>query len=286
MRIFFFILALFIFSGSSFAQDISFGFKAGLNFSKIDGPSEMDGNGNSLEQHDLNRGFQFGPIFNLKFNDIFGVRAELLYSQKGTDYSYDGQSFWVFYPEVGDPFYHSGGNRVTRLFVSNSYLDLPLTAVLRWGRLEVSAGVNAALLLTSKASGEVTYTGPNIDPFTIVMEYNYGQDEPTIDPGLNPMVKNVTGQTMLIPNEVGAYYGAFGRDDKLYNAFDFGLNAGLSFYLSKGLFVGVRMNYGVMDVTKEEQDFNSTRLSVDNQFISNNDTDKNISFQTSVGFSF
>jgi hypothetical protein len=286
MRIFSLFLALFLFMGTVVAQDVSFGFKAGLNFSTVNGPSEMDSNGSSLEEVDFTRGFQFGPIFNLKFNDVFGVRAELLYSQKGGDYSYNGQSFWVFYPEVGDPLYHIGGNRNMKLFVTNSYLDLPITAVVRWKRLEVSAGVNAAVLLTSRALGEVTYTSPNIDPFTIALEYNYGKDEPTIDPGQDPMIKSVTGQTMLIPNEVGAYYGSFGRDDKLYNAFDFGLNAGLAVYLSKGLFLGVRMNYGLTDITREEQDFNTTFLTDDNKFITKNDEDKNVSIQASVGFSF
>lgn len=286
MRIYSTLLALFLFTGTVVAQDFSFGFKAGLNFSKIDGPSEMDSNGSSLEEIDFTRGFQFGPIFNLKFNDFFGVRAELLYSQKGVDYSYNGQSFWIFYPEVGDPFYHTGGNRNTKLFITNSYIDLPITAVVRWKRLEVSAGVSAGILLTSKALGEVTYTGPNIDPFTIALEYNFARDEPTTDPGPDPMVKSVTGQTMLIPNQVGAYYGSFGRDDKLYNAFDFGLNAGMAVYLSKGLFLGVRMNYGLLDVTREAQDFNATFLTEDNEFITKNDEDKNVSIQASIGFSF
>lgn len=286
MRIFSLILTLFLITGTLVAQDFSFGFKAGLNFSKIDGPSEMDGNGSELEQVDFTRGFQFGPIFNLKFNDFFGVRAELLYSQKGMDYSYNGQSFWIFYPEVGDPLYHSGGNRNMRLFLSNSYFDLPLTGVVRWNRLEFSAGVNVGVLLSSKATGEVTYTGPNIDPFTIALEFNYGKDEATADPGLNPMVKNVTGQTMLIPNQAGAHYAVFGTDDSLYRALDFGLNAGLSFYLSKGLFLGVRANFGLMDVSREEQDLNSTFLSDDNGFLTKDDIDKNLSLQASVGFSF
>ena len=286
MKIFPIVFACFLFLGTLSAQDFSFGFKAGLNFSRIDGPSETDSNGSNLEEIKLTKGFQFGPIFNLKFTDVFGIRGELLYSQKGTDYSYNGQSFWIFYTEVGDPLYHFGGNRNMRLFISNSYLDVPFSAVARFGRIEASAGFSVGLLLGSKASGEVTYTGPNIAPFTIILEYNFGKDEPTIDPGQDPMIETVSGQTMLIPRQTSAYYGVFGREDKLFNALDMGVHAGLSFYLSKGLFIGFRFNYGLMDTTKEKQDLSVYKLGENNSFITRDEFDRNISLQASVGFSF
>lgn len=286
MRILTIFTALLIGLGTLGAQEYSFGFKAGLNFSTLEGQLESAENGSELEELNLTRGFHFGPIFNLKLTDVFGLRAELLYSQKGVDYKYNGQSFWIFYPENENPFYHNGGNRNMRLFVNNSYLDLPLMAVVRLGRIEASAGVNVGLLLSSRATGEITYTSANVEPFTIALEYNFAKDEPTIDPGEDPFVKSIAGQGMFIPQQVGAYYGPFGRDNKLYNALDLGVNAGLSFYLSQGLFVGFRMNYGLLDTTKEEQDISAAQLGDNNTFLKRNDVDKNISLQASVGFSF
>jgi len=286
MRTLTLILTTFLFIGTSSAQEFSFGFKAGLNFSKIDGELETNSSDSNLEEANLSKGFHFGPIFNLKLTDAFTVRGELLYSQKGTDYNYNGQSFWLFYPQNGDPILHNGGNRNMRLFVSNSYLDIPILAVLRLGRIELSGGVNAALLISSKATGELTYAAANIDPFTTSLEYNFRKDVPTTDAGTDPFLRAVNNTDVTVPKETGAYYGSFGRSDKLYNSFDLGLNAGIAFYLSEGLFVSFRMNYGLLDITKEEQDFSASRLSDDNTFIMRNDIDKNVSLQASVGFSF
>lgn len=268
------------------AQDFSFGFKAGLSFSTLGGDLETTSSGEDLEIFKLTRGFHFGPIFNLKLTDVFGLRAEVLYSQKGLDYTYDGQSYWVFYPTSGDDIYHSGGTRNTRLFISNGYLDIPITAVVRLGRIEVSAGVNAGILLSSKGLGEVTYSSTNIDAFTILLDYNFKTDEVNTAAGEDAQEIFVNGKNVLVPKNIGAYYGAFGRDKNLFNSLDLGLNAGLSFYLSKGLFLGFRLNYGLLDVTNDAQDISSMQLGENNTFINRKDVDKNISLQASVGFSF
>ena len=279
------LISLFSFATLS-AQDFSFGFKAGLSFSTLSGDLETTSNGEDLETFKLTRGFHFGPIFNLKLTDVFGLRAEVLYSQKGLDYTYSGQSYWVFYPTNGDDIYHSGGTRNTRLFISNGYLDIPVTAVVRLGRIEVSAGVSAGILLSSKGLGEVTYSSTNIEAFTILLDYNFKTDEASTAAGENAKDVFVNGKDVSVPQEIGAYYGAFGRDGHLFNSLDLGLNAGLSFYLSKGLFLGFRLNYGLLDVTDETQDISSMQLGENNTFINRADFDRNISLQASVGFSF
>lgn len=268
------------------AQDFSYGFKAGLNFSTFSGDLEQNSSGEELETFKLSRGFHFGPIFNLKLTDVLGLRAEVLYSQKGLDYAYEGQSYWLFYPTSGDDVYHIGGTRKTRMFISNGYLDIPIMAVARFGRVEVSVGANVAFLLSSKGIGEVTYSSTNIDAFTVSLDYNFRKDTPTIEAGDDSQNVSVSGKDIPVPVNSGAYYGAFGMDDGLYNSLDVGLNAGLSFYLSKGLFLGFRLNYGLLDATKEAQDVSFEKLSLNDSFIKRNDIDKNISLQASVGFSF
>ena len=198
------LISLFSFTALD-AQDFSFGFKAGLSFSTLGGDLEMTGSGEDLETFKLTRGFHFGPIFNLKLTDAFGLRAEVLYSQKGLDYTYNGQSYWVFYPTNEDDIYHSGGTRNTRLFISNGYLDIPITAVVRLGRIEVSAGVNAGVLLSSKGLGEVTYSSTNIDAFTISLDYNFKTDEATTAAGEDTQEIFVSGENVLVPEKTGAY---------------------------------------------------------------------------------
>ena len=63
------------------------GFVAGLNFATINGPSEMDANGQSLDNYSYRTSFHLGGRFNYMFNEILGVRAEILYSQKGGQYT-------------------------------------------------------------------------------------------------------------------------------------------------------------------------------------------------------
>lgn len=268
------------------AQDFSYGFKAGLNFSTFSGDIETNTSGEEIETFKLSRGFHFGPIFNFKLTDVLGLRAEILYSQKGLDYAFEGQSYWIFHPTNGDDIYHIGGTRKTRMFVSNGYLDIPILAVARFGRVEVSLGANVAFLLSSKSIGEVTYSSSNIDPFTVSLDYNFRKDDVTSTPGDDSQIVSVSGKNIPLPKSVGAYYSSLGMDDKLYNSFDVGLNAGVSFYLSKGLFLGFRLNYGLLDTTKETQDISFKNLSINDSFIKKNDVDKNISLQASVGFSF
>ncbi len=270
------------------AQELSGGFKAGLNFSTFNGPSETDANGNELESLKLNSGFHISGMINYNITDLFGIRAEIMYSQKGTDYSFNGQSFWIFFPEPGTEVLNKGGNRNLKLSVSNAYIDLPIMAYGRLGRLEASAGINVGILVSARAQGEITYDGANIQPFTIALDYRYATDEvqKSVTGEDTQQVTTINGVPVRAPITTGAYYGVFGRDKRLYNIFDLGLNAGLSFYLNKGLFLGFRLNYGLLDATNNDQDFSNTTLGPQDDFLQLNDKDTNLSLQASIGFSF
>src|SRR5688572_32111522 len=76
------------------ADRIGYGFRAGLSFSKIDGPSETGPNGEALETNKMASGFHIGMAMNVKITDEFGFRPELVYSQRGTDYTYTGPSYF------------------------------------------------------------------------------------------------------------------------------------------------------------------------------------------------
>ncbi len=283
-----FCLSILLTGTTAQAQEISGGFKAGLNFSSFNGPSETDGNGNELESVKLNSGFHISGMLNYSITDLFGIRAEIMYSQKGTDYSFNGQSFWIFYPETDTEVLNKGGNRNLKLSVSNAYIDLPVMVYGRLGRLEASAGVNVGILVSARAQGEVTYDGTNIAPFTIALDYRFATDEAQkfVTGEDTQQVTTISGVPVRAPQTAGAYYGVFGRDKRLYNIFDVGLNAGLSFYLNKGLFLGFRLNYGLLDTTNDDQDFSNASLGPQDNFISLDDKDTNMSLQASIGFSF
>lgn len=272
------------------AQDFSFGFKAGLNFSSLNGPSEVDNAGTELEDYKLTTGFVVGGRFNIKLTDLFGLRTELTYGQKGTEYNFEGDSYWVFPTEDGTNVY-SSGNRRTVLKVTNSYLELPIMAYARMGRIELSGGVSVATLISSRGTGELIYSGEtaggqSVDPFTIVLDYNYFGD-PLVPVGSEDGdIRTLDGETITIPASIDAYYEASQNDSKFFNSLDLGLNAEIAFFLNQGLYLGLRGTYGLADVTRTEQDFSRVALGENNEVILRDDKDKNLSFLASLGFSF
>ncbi|MEL6276676.1 MAG: outer membrane beta-barrel protein, partial [Bacteroidota bacterium] len=64
-------------------QGFSGGFKAGLNFNTFDGP--LEDNGAGTEVFNSTTGFHIGATFAYGFTDLFGLKADLMYSQKGVE---------------------------------------------------------------------------------------------------------------------------------------------------------------------------------------------------------
>ena len=272
------------------AQEFSGGFRAGINFATIRGPLEMSDSGNDLEEYKMSTGFHVGATANLKFNDYFGLRAELLYSQKGTDYNYNGQSFWILYTEDDQPIYATG-DRNTSLSITNSYIDIPFMAVGRYGRVEISGGASLGFLVSSRGSGELTFSGQTaagstVDPFTVVLDFSYFDDtfrRTDID---DVEIRDIDGKTVKIPKTLTTNFQELEGKQDLFKTIDLGLIGGLAFYLNQGLYVGLRVNYGLSDLTKTEQDPSRKELNEDNNLIFRDDKDHNLTLQASVGFSF
>ena len=287
-------LPLFVFLicllGQTLSGQITYGFKAGLNFSKLVGPLEQDIDGKDVEKYEIGSGFHVGAAFNYKIYDRFGVRAELIYSQKGGNYKFDGPTYRVFEDQDGDLLV-TMGTGTTSLKTANSYLDFPIMFYARmvpW--LEVSLGVNAGILIGSTAQGELNYNGltpggSEIDPVRFLLDYRYFKDDAgeIVKEGDNFIM--IGGNVYDIPNTVGAYYDFETKNGSFYNVFDLGLNAGVHFFINKGLFLGVRLNYGLLDVTNKNYEFSQTSL-LGGAKIQRDDADKNLSIQTSIGFSF
>lgn len=287
MRSIFLGLAILLFTSVTFAQgEFSGGFKAGLNFNNIDGPTETDD-----EVFESNTGFHIGASFVYSFTDLFGVKAELMYSQKGTQYTYDGPSYFTFYTtNTATPIFATG-NRRSDISISNSYIDIPVLLYYKIGRLELEAGVNAGFLIGSSGSGGITFSGTTqagspVAEFTTGVDYGYYSNEKGIDAIMGSTTITLNTLQAFRPESTDAYYEAADNDDNKFKTVDFGLNAGLAFFLNKGLYVGVRANYGLSDITNEGQDISPVSLAQGNRYQTRDDQDRNISIQASVGFRF
>jgi hypothetical protein len=271
------------------AQEITYGFKAGLNFNSFNSQSETDAAGMDLEEFTGNTGFHVGAMFNLAVTDIMGARAELLFSQKGGRHKYEGESYYVFRPETGSDIF-STGTRKTNLNITHSYIAIPVTFFYRpISAIEVSAGISTNFLVASSAFGDFRYSGITsngsiIDEFSYSLDYNYYSDNPGESLGAIG-VTSIDNRDVLIPRDAGAYYEQDTDLGGLHRAIDFGAVVGIHLYLSKGLFLGFRADIGLSDFTKSDADISKVSLDGSN-FRKLDLEDKNMSLQASVGFSF
>ncbi|MFT4758392.1 MAG: hypothetical protein ACI9XO_000489 [Paraglaciecola sp.] len=287
----FLLLSLMAFFQTAEAQDIAYGFKAGLNFNRIIGDSETDGT-TEYETFDGKTGFHVGATFSWKATDLMGVRGEFLFSQKGYKRRYNGPSYYDISTDNGTRVSLENGNRNIFISNANSYIDIPVMGyvkVTKW--LELHVGANVGIMLSSTAVGDFIYTGqtPNGSDVTIEydLDYSYGSDDVgEVDVSAEPVTIAIDNGTFTLPNSAGAYYEYESDEGRYYNLIDLGLVGGMSFYLNKGLYVALRANYGLTDITNDDADYSFLSKDANGDVIKRNEKDRNFSVQASVGFSF
>lgn len=290
-----FLLAFFVFSLNA---QIRYGFKTGLNFAKFNSPSETDNAGNSLENWDNVTGFHVGATFGYNFTDNYSVRAEFLFSKRGAKYTFDGESYRVFRFPNGQTL--TTGNSRYLINVNNSYIDIPVVFVARWGSFELSGGGYAGFLVGSTGDGSLRYSGKTVPLGNTVvnaetgvtelvwnLSHNYRKDKAGAGEGPDVVIARVDARNIETPATLGAYYDFPDTRKVLYNTLDYGLVGGLSYYLSNSLYIGARIQYGLADITNNAADLSKTQINVsDGTLIFRDDKDKNFMIQASVGFSF
>jgi hypothetical protein len=275
---------------SLMAQEFSYGFKAGLNFSRFTGPKEENA-GEEVESFKSVTGFHVGAGFVYRITDNYGLKAEIMYSQKGGRIRFEAPSYFWLETANGQRILIDGNRRMSTN-ISNSYIDIPVMGYARLGRLEFGAGVNVGFLVGASAGGDVRISegkapnGAEVETFSISQDYNYFTDEPGEALFEIPRELMVGSQTAVLPNSLGAYYDFPDKDGNLFNILDVGLNAEVNLFLNDALYLGFRFNYGLLDITDEEFDRSYLELESDDSFILRDDLDRNLSLQTSIGFSF
>lgn len=280
------------FSATVFAQEMSYGFKAGLNFNTFQGDAETDDAGNELEEFTSNTGFHVGATFTYAATELMGVRGEFLFSQKGGRRTYEGPSYYFLY-DLDENRQTITGNRRFDVNVNQAYLEIPVMGYIRpvqW--LEFYAGGSIGFLVSSTGFGELTFSdgvaanGNKVQEFTHEMDVNYlGNDPGARSYGSPAKTVSFGGENVPIPQTAGAYFEFTEDRGNLYRIVDVGAIGGLSIFFNKGLYVSGRINYGLSDITKSEADVSLRQLD-NGEFISRDDKDRNFSIQASIGFSF
>lgn len=292
--------ALFFFaSAMCLNAQIRYGFKTGLNFANFSGPSETNDAGADLETFKNVTGFHIGATFAYSLTDNYSLRAELLYSKKGAKYTFDGQSYRVFRDGTSSTF--STGTSRYLININNSYIDIPVLGVARWGDFEFSAGGYVGFLIGSIGDGSLRYSGGKTAPpqeFDIIdkntmkkelvfnLDYNYRKDKPGEGDSAQKVIADLGTRDVELPKTLGAYFDYPEDKGKLFNTLDYGVVGGLSYYISSSLYAGLRLQYGLADVTNNDADLSKARVNEDGTFIYRDDKDKNFAVQATIGFSF
>lgn len=292
MRSSFFLFAFVLFGSftSVFGQEFSGGFRAGLNFIGFSGDQETSTDGSmTFEEFKRTTGFHVGATFALAFTDLVGVKADLMYSQKGGEKRFNGPSYLYLYSgpddQDGQVFF---ADLDAQIDVVNSYIDIPVVGYYRLGALEFEAGASMGFLVNSQASGGQTYTNTRLtnNPIVFNVDGSYFSDDAGWDGILGRSATTLPGAQEPLPSVISAYYNN-NSNDPLYRRFDFALIGGINVFLNNGLFIGGRYQYGLTDITLPDNDLrltNETRIG--GREYNTEDKDYSRSFQASIGFRF
>jgi len=277
------------------AQEFSGGFRAGLNFISYDGDAETSADGaTTFEEFRRTTGFHVGATFALNFTDLVGIKADLMYNQKGGEKRFAGPSYFYLYTNRDD---REGvpnfGTLDAEIDVVNSYIDIPVVGFYRLGIFELEAGASMGFLINSRASGGLRYSDVRLAQGVTLTEdviFNIDGSYFTDDAGGGGVVnrsETELGNTGIFPPSVISAYYNNGSDEKLYRRLDFAVLAGVSVYLNNGLFLGVRYQHGLSDVTKGENDLRlANEDRVEGREFNTDDRDYSRSIQASIGFRF
>ena len=269
---------------SMMGQQTKVGVRAGLDFVSVFGPKEAN------ETTPFSTGFHFGINVSRYLNNNFGIRAELVYQQKGFRKEYNGTGFYPI--KVDDSLFFEEGNLDYVLEVSNAYVSLPITFHIQPIRqIEFFAGLSANFLINPVGSGIVDYTS-NVNPddifFRQTLGYSYNSDTAgSINAStISPQVF-IGDNIVTVPGSVGAYY-LFDETDKLFSfrRLDISAVVGTQIYVNKSFYIGVRGEYGLTDLTRDEFDVSLENISPTGGLQLNSDKDHQFALELSVGFRF
>lgn len=270
---------------SSQAQNISFGFKAGLSNVSIDGPLESTSSGMELESYKANRAFILSLLLNVNLTDEFTVLTEFMYNQKGYNYSYKGPSYAIL--RTPDTKYTFSGNRDMSINISNTYFQIPVSLSYKlFNRIQLQGGAYGSLLVSSTGAGRVIYSelAEVIGEVEQTLNYNYRSNKPGGVAPANQQIR-INNEPELIASQVNAYHDFEEKDKGLFRTFDAGLHAGLNLFINQSLFVGARYSHGLMDITRNSVDQSYQGLDQGKLRFSDDD-DRYSAWEFTIGFSF
>jgi len=273
------------------AQGYNVGIRAGLGQNRFTGPTEPG------ESFGLTGGFHFGVSFQWNFNDLIGVRSELIYNQMGSAYDLNtNNGFYVFEPEDGiGTILIRDQSRVT-LDHSNAYIQFPQTVNVRLGeKFEFFGGGYISFLISPIATGNILFGGETAEQehsFRQGLNFEYFNDDADAQFDFftttgTPILIRADGRNVTLRGIENSFdFNGFDIDDSRFLSVDYGLIVGGSYFLNRGLFLMARAEWGVRDITRNIADYSFSQVNDNGLPVFTNDVDKNFGVYLSIGFMF
>jgi hypothetical protein len=273
-----------------YAQE--YGFKIGTNLTSFIGQKEKDAEGNYLESFRPEMGFQFGFMSSYPLSENAGFRIEMLYSQKTISLNYAGEAVKIFYTQGTNQRVLSKGFLNSRLKITNSYFELPITFYAKSeSGFEISAGASFSFLTSSKGNGEMTFEGRTeggyaIPQFTSQLNFNYAKDKDSTVV-LSSRTAQVEGNDVVrLPQTVGAYYETQSSKKSRFNSMDIGLTGDIRYWFNDKMGINAHVTYSLRDVTNDASDFSQRKIDDYKNLTTRDDFDKLLTYQLSLIFKF
>jgi len=309
------LILCFLMSYTTQAQDLfkpKFGLRAGASFSTMFGPQEAG----VEENNKLTVRVAAGGTVKIPLHERFGIAAEVVFVQKGTYYSASADNSFLKLPPYGTEQsliygYNkvgSGYEKITDknykrrvgMNIINAYIEIPVMFYFEVldDRLQFDLGAGIGFLIDSKALGTIKYGAADIlnadnpDPTQFIemdLDYKMIKDElGALYDGTAKSAK-IDGTTRYYPRGPSAYYFTDVEDkanEHIFKTIDLTLQAGVSYYFTPGLRMGLRFSYSMLDITTNKYDYSIKDLNSDGSYIQRNDIDGNLGFQLFVGLQF
>ena len=287
------ILSILFLSVSLTAQH-KVGVRAGLNYSKFNGPLELN------ESYGISSGFHFGINYTYELPSNIGFRGELLYVQRGSKQEFFEEDSWYIInpiiPSSMESFVEPGVKEID-MNISLAYLSIPLTVQYQLNRrFEVFGGISLDFIIGPTGKGKVDFESrdrPEDIRFIQSHDHQYNSDLAGEYNNFlnndNNIVIRVDGDLVTVPKVVGAYYD-FTQEQRdmgnRINSFNSHIIGGVNYFLNKGFYIGARYEYGLLDITNDAVDVSLRELDENEDFIYRADSDKDFSIAVSFGFKF
>jgi len=282
----------FIFLSVGLYSQHKVGVRAGLNYSQFSGQLELN------ESYSFSNGFHFGVNYTYELPNNIGFRAELLYIQRGSKQKYDDEnSFYIINPidpSTMESFVELG-HKIMDMNIISSYLSIPLTVQYRLNRkFEIFGGASLDFMIGPNGRGKVDFESTaRRDEIRFVqsLDHHYGSDEAgEYNRFLNTNIKIlVEGDVVTLPKVIGAYYDTTQAQRDLgdrINSFNSHLIGGFNYFINSGFYLGVRYEYGLLDITNNAVDISLVSLDENDDYIYRDDTDTDYTISLSFGFKF